>query len=57
VIAAIQKQEPERLFKNWRGVMIGSGEVWFGAIKLSDGQQEYSYFILGANPGKHNGSS
>lgn len=50
VIAAIQKQDPEKLFKNWQGVMVGSGEVWFGAIKLTNRQQEYSVLIVGVNP-------
>jgi hypothetical protein len=32
VLAAIAKQSFEQLFANWRGVMIGDGELWFSGV-------------------------
>jgi hypothetical protein len=32
VRAAVLKQSVERLFANWRGLMIGRGEVWLSGI-------------------------
>ena len=32
VRGAILSQEVEDLFANWRGVMVGSGELWFSGI-------------------------
>jgi hypothetical protein len=32
------KQNFEDLFVNWQGVMIGSGEIWFGAVIQKGGQ-------------------
>ncbi len=35
---AISEQNPEDLFKNWMGIMVGRGEVWFmqvSAVKLT----------------------
>lgn len=29
VVKAVERQQPECLFANWQGVMIGHGEVWF----------------------------
>jgi len=30
VRSALAAQRPEQLFSNWQGVMVGSGEIWFG---------------------------
>ncbi len=32
------KQNFEDLFVNWQGVMIGSGEIWFGAVIQKGGR-------------------
>lgn len=29
VRGAVLGQSPDQLFKNWRGVMVGDGEIWF----------------------------
>lgn len=28
----VQSQSPDSLFKNWQGVMIGNGEIWFSEV-------------------------
>lgn len=32
VIRAVKAQEPAALFANWRGVMLGNGQVWFSGV-------------------------
>jgi len=32
VIRAIKAQEPDTLFANWQGVMVGDGQIWFAAV-------------------------
>lgn len=32
VVRAVKAQDAEGLFANWRGVMVGSGQVWFSGI-------------------------
>ena len=32
VVRAIKSQEAKDLFANWRGVMLGKGQVWFAGI-------------------------
>ena len=32
VIRAVKAQEPATLFANWRGVMLGNGQVWFSGV-------------------------
>ena len=46
---AIQLQDAKRLFKSWRGVMVGSGQLWFDQIQESDGSN-FVYRIIGINP-------
>lgn len=49
--SAVQSQTPDSLFKNWRGVMIGNGEIWFSQVLEKDGQGEnWKYRIIGINP-------
>ena len=38
VVKAVQDQAYANLFVNWRGVMIGNGEVWFTALKGPTGK-------------------
>jgi hypothetical protein len=38
VLKAIRDQDPQCLFSNWQGIMIGNGEVWFELT--SDGSAE-----------------
>ena len=46
---ALEKQDPEKLFKNWMGVMVGRGEVWFEKIQEPNGNS-LVYRIIGINP-------
>ena len=32
VIRAVTSQEADALFANWRGVMLGNGQVWFSGV-------------------------
>ncbi|MBI3901773.1 MAG: hypothetical protein HY306_02320 [Nitrosomonadales bacterium] len=55
VKAIIASQMPDELFKNWRGLMIGRGEVWVTPIlRGSKEKQEIEYFITGINTRKIN---
>lgn len=47
----IAAQAPEGLFKNWRGLMVGDGVVWFEAIL--DVQGARHYFITTINKKPH----
>lgn len=31
--SVVRKQSPDSLFKNWQGVMIGQGEIWFSEVE------------------------
>jgi len=49
--SAVRSQTPDSLFKNWRGVMIGKGEIWFSKVLEKDSQGEnWEYRIIGINP-------
>ena len=32
VIRAVKAQEPDTLFANWQGVMLGDGQIWFSGV-------------------------
>lgn len=38
---AIRNQVPAETFKNWRGLMIGNGEVWIASVKTTRGATRY----------------
>jgi len=38
VFEAVQKQSYDELFVNWRGIMIGNGQIWFSAFKGPSGK-------------------
>jgi hypothetical protein len=47
-----QTQSKDALFKNWQGVMIGRGDIWFGEIDESGGRSgspEWIYKIITIN--------
>lgn len=44
VKGALLAQETTELFANWRGVMIGRGEVWFGAV-YEDPRDDETYHL------------
>jgi len=51
---AVKNQDPQRLFKNWQGVMIGNGEIWFGPLGPVNERDEldlerYKYYIFSIN--------
>jgi hypothetical protein len=35
----VRNQSPDSLFKNWQGVMIGDGEIWFSEIGETNGNK------------------
>ncbi|MBK6941534.1 MAG: hypothetical protein IPH13_15250 [Planctomycetes bacterium] len=46
---ALEAQRVDELFTSWRGVMVGDGEVWFGAVCDSDigaGDSEHVRFRI-----------
>lgn len=47
--SAVQNQLPDSLFKNWQGVMIGNGAIWFSAIKETP-DVDWRHRIIGINP-------
>lgn len=47
--SAVQNQSPDSLFKNWRGVMIGNGVIWFSGIKEQP-DEDWKDRIIGINP-------
>lgn len=47
--SAVQNQSPDSLFKNWRGVMIGGGVIWFSAVKEKT-EDDWTHRIIGVNP-------
>jgi len=49
VRSVIQHQNPDDLVKNWRGVMVGDGEMWFARIK-PDGAKQFEYKIIAFSP-------
>ena len=52
--SAVQSQSSDSLFKNWRGVMIGRGVIWFSAVKEKT-EDDWTHRIIGVNP--ENGSA
>jgi hypothetical protein len=47
---AIEIQQPDALFKNWRGLMVGNGEIWFTAVRPDPiDPQRIEYYIIGIN--------
>ncbi len=32
VVRAMKAQEPDTLFANWQGVMVGDGQIWFSGL-------------------------
>ena len=32
VVRAVKAQEPDTLFANWQGVMVGDGQIWFAGV-------------------------
>jgi hypothetical protein len=46
----VQKQSADSLFKNWQGVMIGDGEIWFSEVGEKTGNGNvWVYRIIGIN--------
>ncbi|MHB8746298.1 MAG: hypothetical protein ACYC7I_07180 [Gammaproteobacteria bacterium] len=47
---AVTLQQPNALFKNWRGLMVGNGEIWFTAVHADPKDtQRVEYYITGIN--------
>jgi len=47
---ALESQQPDALFKNWRGVRVGNGEMWFAETHPDPKKlQIVKYFITGIN--------
>ena len=46
---AVAEQSEDALFKNWRGVMVGSGELWFTAVNRENGGI-FELKVIGINP-------
>jgi hypothetical protein len=44
---ALAAQDADKMFANWKGVMAGNGEIWFGATAETPQQ----YGIISVNPG------
>lgn len=50
--SSVQNQSPDSLFKNWQGVMIGNGAIWFSGIKEKS-DKSWKHRIIGINPEDH----
>jgi hypothetical protein len=48
IVAAIVDQDPDCLFGNWQGAMVGHGEVWFQ--RQSSGEFKIITVNLGSSP-------
>ena len=46
---AIAEQKFAELFVNWKGVMLGNGEVWFSGVCLDEDCNEYDIGIMAVN--------
>ncbi len=47
---AIESQHVDNLFKNWRGIMVGRGEIWFLAVCPDPKNLDIvEYYIIGIN--------
>jgi len=47
---AVARQSSDSLFKNWQGLMVGDGEMWFGQIGVTNGDKMvWEYKILAIN--------
>lgn len=49
LLRIVRNQKTDELFKNWRGIMVGRGELWFGQVQLR-GDSSYTYRITGISP-------
>jgi hypothetical protein len=48
--SAVRNQSPDSLFKNWQGVMIGNGEIWFSEVAKGPGKEKvWVYRIIKIN--------
>jgi hypothetical protein len=47
--SAVQNQSFDSLFKNWQGVMVGHGVIWFEQTKGKN-DKDFVYRIVGMNP-------
>jgi hypothetical protein len=48
--ATVRNQSPDSLFKNWQGVMVGNGEIWFSELgDDKDGKTVWTYSIIAIN--------
>lgn len=53
VKSVVRNESPASLFKNWQGVMVGNGEIWFSEIAQTDeqGHQRWVQKIVALNIG------
>jgi len=48
--SAVRKQSPDALFKNWQGIMIGDGEIWFAKVaENTEKGEQWVYRIIAIN--------
>jgi hypothetical protein len=41
----VVEQKPDELFKNWSGIMVGRGQVWFVTV-AKDVKDPQTYYIV-----------
>jgi hypothetical protein len=47
----VKNQSSDSLFKNWRGLMIGNGVIWFSQVRDHNNKSDHwHYRIIGINP-------
>ena len=49
VRAAILRQRPTELFRNWQGLMIGNGEIWFRGVCPDAGCSTHRVGVITVN--------
>lgn len=56
--SAVRGQSPDSLFKNWQGIMIGNGDIWYSQIgEATTNGQRWTYRVIAINLGKRSVSS
>ena len=44
----VRRQSADSLFKSWRGIMVGNGEIWFDQVQCK-GSTNWTYRIIAIN--------
>jgi hypothetical protein len=48
--STLRRQSRDSLFKNWQGIMIGRGEIWFSQVVEKTKGKDWVYRVIAMNP-------